>query len=93
VGYQSHVTERFGSAGVSAEQIQFERATYTFNYNGSPSAFVSAFRNYYGPAMNAFEAAEKDGKADGLQTGFRRFVQGLRTKVPVLLKRVFRQPF
>jgi ubiquinone/menaquinone biosynthesis C-methylase UbiE len=66
-GVESNVKERFGSAGISADQIQFERATYTFNYNGSSSAFVAAFRNYYGPTMNAFAAAEKNGKADGLQ--------------------------
>ena len=29
------------------------------------------FRNYYGPTMNAFEAAAKDGRADELQRGAR----------------------
>jgi hypothetical protein len=43
------------------------RDTYTFNYAGSPSDFVAAFRAYYGPTMNAFEAAEKDGRAAELQ--------------------------
>jgi len=31
---------------------------------------VSAFRTYYGPTMTAFEAAEKDGRVDGLQREF-----------------------
>ena len=34
---------------------------------GAPAAFVADFRNYYGPTMNAFEAAEKNGKAADLQ--------------------------
>src|SRR5215510_761719 len=66
-GVDSNVTERFGAAGVPAEKIAFARDTYTFNYTGTPSAFVEEFRNYYGPTMNAFDAAEKNGKAPDLQ--------------------------
>ena len=66
-GVESHVTERFGKAGVPAENISFLQDTYTFDAPYSPSAFVETFRNYYGPSMNAFEAAEKNGKALGLQ--------------------------
>ena len=58
-GVESNVVERFGAAGISKEQISCVRDTYTFNYAGSPSDFVTAFRAYYGPTMNAFEAAEK----------------------------------
>ena len=47
--------------------ISFVRDTYTFNFPGPPSEFVEVFRNYYGPTMNAFEAAEKSGRADDLQ--------------------------
>jgi SAM-dependent methyltransferase len=65
-GVESHVRERFEAAGVPAEDITFARETYTFNFDGPPSAFVDAFRRYYGPTMNAFEAAEKNGKSDGL---------------------------
>ena len=43
------------------------RDTYTFNFPGPPAEFVAAFRSYYGPTMNAFEAAEKNGRADELQ--------------------------
>jgi len=35
---------------------------------GAPSEFVGIFKNYYGPTMNAFEAAEKNGKAADLQS-------------------------
>jgi len=66
-GVESNVTERFGSAGVPKEKISFVRDTYTFNYPSTPSSLVSAFRKYYGPTMNAFEAAEKNGRAADLQ--------------------------
>ena len=32
-----------------------------------PAEFVDAFRDYYGPTMNAFEAAGKSGRAEALQ--------------------------
>ena len=67
MGIESHVIGRFGSAGVEAEKISFARETFTFNYSGIPSAFVDEFRKYYGPSMNAFEAAEKSGRAADLQ--------------------------
>jgi ubiquinone/menaquinone biosynthesis C-methylase UbiE len=66
-GIEQNVIERFGGAGVPAEKISFLRDTYTFNYAGPPSEFLAAFRGYYGPTMNAFEAAEKNGKASDLQ--------------------------
>jgi len=56
-GVESHVIERFGSAGVPKEKVSFTRDTYTFNFPGRPSEFVAAFRDYYGPTMNAFQAA------------------------------------
>ncbi|MBL8547600.1 MAG: methyltransferase domain-containing protein [Hyphomonadaceae bacterium] len=66
-GVESNVIERFGAAGVPAEDIACERQTYTFNFAGEPKAFVNEFRAFYGPTMNAFEAAEKNGKADALR--------------------------
>jgi ubiquinone/menaquinone biosynthesis C-methylase UbiE len=66
-GVESHVIERFGKAGIPAENISFERDTYTFNAPYSPALFLEKFKQYYGPTMNAFEAAEKDGKAADLQ--------------------------
>jgi hypothetical protein len=47
--------------------ISFARDTCTFNFQGSPREFVDTFRRYYGPTMNAFEAAQKDGRASDLQ--------------------------
>jgi ubiquinone/menaquinone biosynthesis C-methylase UbiE len=66
-GVESHVIERFVAAGVSKEKVSFLRDTFTFNYQGVPSALVDEFRNYYGPTMNAFAAAEKNGRAGDLQ--------------------------
>jgi SAM-dependent methyltransferase len=66
-GVESHVTERFAAAGVPAAKISFVRDTFTFDYPGTPSALVGEFRKYYGPTMNAFDAAEKSGRAAELQ--------------------------
>jgi ubiquinone/menaquinone biosynthesis C-methylase UbiE len=66
-GIESHVTERFASAGVSPEQITFARETFLFTTSTSPSEYVAAFRDYYGPTMTAFEAARKNGRAADLQ--------------------------
>ena len=65
-GIENNVLERFGGAGVPKEKISFARDTYTFNFPGAPEDFVGAFRKYYGPTMNAFEAAGKNGRADDL---------------------------
>ena len=66
-GVESNVIERFAAAGVPKESVSFLKDTYTFNFPGSPSEFVAAFRRYYGPTMNAFDAAEKNGRAGDLQ--------------------------
>jgi ubiquinone/menaquinone biosynthesis C-methylase UbiE len=66
-GIENNVIERFAKAGVPKEKISFARDTYTFNFPGTPAALLEAFRKYYGPTMNAFEAAEKNGKANDLQ--------------------------
>jgi SAM-dependent methyltransferase len=66
-GIESNVIERFGAAGVPAGNISFSRETYTFRSPQSPTAFVGDFKNYYGPTMNAFAAAEQNGKASELQ--------------------------
>ena len=66
-GVEASVTERFVAAGVRAEEIAFARDTYTFNFAGKPTEFLGRFKNYYGPAMSAFAAAEKSGRAADLQ--------------------------
>jgi len=66
-GMESNVIERFGKAGIPEENISFVRDTYTFEDDCKPSELVNRFKTYYGPTMNAFEAAEKNGKAADLQ--------------------------
>ncbi len=66
-GVESNVTERFVAAGLPAEKISFARDTFTFNSPGTPEEFVGRFKNYYGPTMNAFEAADKSGRVADLQ--------------------------
>ncbi len=65
-GVEANVIERFSAAGMPAENISFERGTYTFDFNGTPGEFVDTFRNYYGPTMNAFDAATANGKEEQL---------------------------
>jgi hypothetical protein len=66
-GVEDNVIERFGAAGVAKEKVKFERDTYTFEFPGTPSEFLAEFRTYYGPTMNAFEAAAADGREADLQ--------------------------
>jgi hypothetical protein len=61
------VVERFGSAGIPADHVSFVRDTFIFNFSGTPAQYVEEFRKYYGPTMNAFDAAEKNDKAAQLQ--------------------------
>lgn len=62
-GVEANVIERFAAAGVPEKNVSCHRETYVFNFSGSPREFFSLFRNYYGPTMNAFEAAQKSGKS------------------------------
>jgi ubiquinone/menaquinone biosynthesis C-methylase UbiE len=65
-GVESDVVERFTAAGAAEDAISFERATYTFNSDATPSEFLADFRTYYGPTMNAYAAAAADGREDEL---------------------------
>jgi SAM-dependent methyltransferase len=66
-GVEENVRERFEAAGVRPQDIACERATWMFRHPGPPSEFLAAFRDYYGPTMNAFEAAARDGRAAQLE--------------------------
>ena len=67
-GVEADVVERFGKAGIAAENISFVRDTYHFNFAGTPTELLATFREYYGPTMNAYAAAEADGRTDDLQS-------------------------
>jgi len=66
-GIESNVVERFGAAGVPKEKVSVAPETFTFRSPQTPAAFLTDFKNYYGPTMNAFAAAEANGKATDLQ--------------------------
>lgn len=67
-GVEGNVIDRFGQVGIARENISMVRDTYTFHASCAPSEFVTEFKRYYGPTMNAFEAAEKNGKSADLQS-------------------------
>ena len=67
-GIEDAVRERFADAGIPNENISLVRDTYTFEFPDTPSKFLETFRKFYGPTMNAFEAAERSGQVDHLQT-------------------------
>jgi SAM-dependent methyltransferase len=65
-GSEGDVIERFTAAGIEREKISFARDTFSFRAPVPPSELVAVFRLYYGPTMNAFEAAGKNGKSADL---------------------------
>jgi ubiquinone/menaquinone biosynthesis C-methylase UbiE len=66
-GVENHIVERFNQAGVPTENISMTKDTYYFAHpEKSPEEFIGLFEKYYGPTMNAVEAAEKNGKAEDL---------------------------
>jgi hypothetical protein len=67
-GVDTHVIERFGRAGVPKEKISMAKDTYYFlSPDKSPAKFIESFRRFYGPTMNAFEAAQTSGTVDDLR--------------------------
>ena len=66
-GDETKVRERFETAGINPGDIRFERVIWRFRQAGSPSELLAIFRDYYGPTMNAFEAAAKNGREAELQ--------------------------
>ena len=66
-GTEASVTERFVAAGIPADQITFSRETWRVQTAGAPSMLLATFRQFYGPTMNAFDAAEKAGRTNDLQ--------------------------
>jgi SAM-dependent methyltransferase len=65
-GVEQHDIDRFGEAGVPSDRVGFARETFTFETSGPPTELLAVFRDYYGPTMNAYAAAEADGRAGEL---------------------------
>ncbi|HEX8572565.1 MAG TPA: methyltransferase domain-containing protein [Allosphingosinicella sp.] len=66
-GVEDNVRERFAAARIDPANIAFERSSWVFRHSGPPAEFLEMFRLYYGPTMNAFEAAARDGREARLQ--------------------------
>lgn len=94
-GVEAKVIERFENAGIARERVRFERNTWVFEATMPPSDFLTVFRNYYGPTMNAYEAAEKSGRVDQLHRELETLVHSQnnsaradRTSIPATFLRV-----
>ena len=94
-GVEENVVERFVAAGVPAENVSCERATYTFEFPGIPSDYVTVFRDYYGPTMTASAAAAADGREAELHAELEALIdehntagEGEGTTIPATFLRV-----
>ena len=92
-GDEKQVRERFEAAGIAPQDIQCERATWYFRSTGTPADLVETFRRYYGPAMNAFAAAEKVGETDKLARELTELFEsqnrgGAQTEIPATFLKV-----
>ena len=67
-GMEDKVVERFTAAGIPADRITCERDTFWFSAPVSASEYLAWFRDYYGPTMNAYAAAEGNGKTAELHS-------------------------
>jgi ubiquinone/menaquinone biosynthesis C-methylase UbiE len=66
-GVETHIIERFGQAGAPREKISMAKDTFYFTSpDKGPADVIESFRRFYGPTMNAYEAAEKSGKVEEL---------------------------
>ena len=66
-GVESHIVERFGRAGVPKENISMVTDTYYFAHSEkSPREFIELFERFYGPTMNAVDAARNNGREEEL---------------------------
>jgi SAM-dependent methyltransferase len=66
-GVEAEVTTRFTAAGIPKGAISCKKETWLLKRDCTPAEYVDIFRNFYGPTMNAFAAAEKEGKQAALQ--------------------------
>ena len=65
-GIEAHVRERFAAAGIAEDRITCEPTSWLFRYPGPARAYMALFGRYYGPTMNAYAAAESEGRAGQL---------------------------
>jgi ubiquinone/menaquinone biosynthesis C-methylase UbiE len=87
-GVESHIHERFGKAGVPASAITLKKDTFLFVKTGvTAEQYVDLFARYYGPTMNAVDAARANGKEkairDELVALTKSFNQGGNTNISI----------
>ena len=92
-GVEAQVRQRFEAAGIRQDNIAFERASWVFRQAGPPGGLLATFRHFYGPTMNAFEAAAKDGRAEQLAADLKALFAaqnrgGERTEIPATFLKV-----
>ena len=92
-GDQTIVRQRFTAAGIAEDDISVEKSSWFFREDCAPEHLFEVFRDYYGPMMNAFEAAARDGRqdqlADELKSLFAAQNQGgERTEIPATFLKV-----
>jgi SAM-dependent methyltransferase len=80
-GVEADVVERFTATGIPAERISCARDTWDFRTDATPAALLATFRDYYGPTMNAFEAASAAGREDDLQAELEALFEAQNTGV------------
>ncbi|MHB1128732.1 MAG: class I SAM-dependent methyltransferase [Ilumatobacteraceae bacterium] len=68
-GMDTHIIERFGQAGVPQEKVSMVKDTFHFvSPDKSPADLIELFRRFYGPTMNAFDAAQNSGQVEDLHS-------------------------
>ena len=94
-GQDDKVRERFAKAGIPHDRIICERDSFMFRHDGPPAEFVDRFTRFYGPTMNALDAAEQTGRADELRSELGRLFEAHnqsgdpgRTEIPATFLRV-----
>lgn len=94
-GNEEKVRERFAAAGIPEENVTCERDLFTFRRDCPPADFLELFLDFYGPTMNAVEAADRDGKGDALREELGRLFESqnvsgdpAKTEIPAAFLRV-----
>ena len=94
-GQEDKVRERFAKAGIADAALTVERDSFVFRHDGPPAELVDRFTQYYGPTMNAVDAAEQSGRADELRSDLGRLFEAQnqsgdpgRTEIPATFLRV-----
>lgn len=69
-GVEDNVRERFGAAGIAPENIECRRATYVLRHPGPVSELREIHKQNAAPTINAYEAAQRDGRVEQLDAEF-----------------------